>query len=263
MTNQGAPSQLSASVKTASLCSVLPPDGPTRRILKYSYGEDFDLALVDSNLAVRLAPRELAKRAWHPDRQQFAISCPGASRAASFHVEVAIPEELRIRQAVLLDAETGTNLSIVDRNINRASLYASAPLRPQTDVIAYIEAVGERSGQAAQSAITSCIAAGLLWLGVASGLDTTNPGAAVSIVLAGAALYSGFTAASGQHKLVRMIFASRRRWLLVTTAAALAGSATLALEYPCASPVDVWKIAAVVATVAALRLSWSAVRSPA
>ncbi|MBF6621478.1 MAG: hypothetical protein ITG02_14765 [Patulibacter sp.] len=206
--------------------------------------------------------RDLGKRLWRPDRQRFAVSCPGASRAASFHVEVAIPEELRICRAVLLDSETEANLSGQDRDTNRASLYAADPLALHTSVITFVEIAAERTGQVIQAALTSWIAAILLGLGVLSGLDTTNPGAAVSIVLAGTALYSGFAAGTGHHKLVRTIFASRQRWLLVTTVAALTGSATLALEYPCASPVSVWAVAAALAIFAALRLTWSAVRSP-
>ncbi len=246
------------------LFAVLAPEGPSRRILKYSYGDDFDLAVVDGDPSSPWARApKLAARIWRPDRRLFAIACPSASRAASFHVEVAIPEELRICQARLRTPEVGTDVSHVDRDVNRASLYASRPLEPRTEVIAFVEVTAERSGHLLQAALTSVIVALLLWAGVASGLSTTNPGAAVSIVLAGTALYSGFTASSGQHRLVRTIFASRQRWLLVTTLASLTGSATLALEYPCASPIGAWTVAAVAASAAALRLTWSTVRAPA
>jgi hypothetical protein len=101
----------------------------------------------------------------------------------------------------------------------------------------------------------------LLWLGVASGLDGENPGAAVSLILAGAALYSGLVTDQAEHKIVRRVFGATRRWLGVVTLAALAGSASLAMELPCERPVTVWLIAAAVSTLAALRLGWSALRA--
>ena len=48
----------------------------------------------------------------------------------------------------------------------------------------------ERRGRTIQSAATSVVVASLLWLGVHSGLDAESPDAAVSLLLAGAALYS-------------------------------------------------------------------------
>jgi hypothetical protein len=244
------------------LFAVLEPGGPNRRILKYSYGEDFDLGRAREDLRERFAPRELARNAWHPDRRRFIIECPGAWRAASFHVEIAIPEEVRFDIAVLYDFATEDPVSDADRNVNRASLYASGQIDADSDVAAYVEVAPERAGRTFQAAVTSVIIAALLWLGVSSGLDVTNPGPAVSILLAGAALFSGVAALQG-HLLVKRIFAGPRLWLLLATLAALSGSATLAMEIPDRHPVSLWRYAAIAATFAAARLTWSADRAPA
>jgi hypothetical protein len=245
------------------LFAVLAPGGPNRRILKYSYGEEFKLGRASERIRDRLAARELARHTWRPDRRRFVIECPGAWRATSFHAEIAVPEELRLDMALLYDFASDEYISDVDRNVNRASLYASGEIDAANDVAAYVEVAPERAGKTFQAAATSVIIATLLWLGVGSGLDITNPGSAVSILLAGAALFSGIAAVQGEHVLAKKVFAAARRWLLLATFAALAGSATLAMEIPDEHPVSQWRIAAVAATLASARLAWSAVRAPA
>jgi hypothetical protein len=255
-------SLLTALWSNYALFAVLPRGGSNRRILKYSYGEDFDFGRASEGIRARLAPRALARRAWRPDRRRFIIECPGAWRATSFHVEIAVPEELRFDLAVLYDFVVDEQISDVDNNVNRASLYAYREIDAASDVAAYVEVAPERTGRTFQAA-TSVIIATLLWLGVASGLDATNPGPAVSILLAGAALFSGIAAVQGEHALAKKVFAAPRRWLLLATVAALAGSATLAMEIPDQHPVSLWRYAAIAASVAAARLAWSAVRAPA
>lgn len=244
------------------LFAVLPEGGPARRILKYSYGEEFALSATRDRLRDRFAPGELIRRVWQPDCRRFSIECPGAERAASFHVEIAIPEELQIRRAVLIDFSSGQRVSEFDHHVNRAALYATEAIEQYADIVAYVEVVPERTGRPIHSAATSVVVALLLWAGVLSGLDAKNPGAAVSILLAGAALYSGLTASGGTHKLVAVIFNGPQRWLALTTLAALVGSGSLALEYPSQAPTGVWTIAAGVASLAGVRLLWSAIRSP-
>lgn len=245
-----------------ALFAVLAPGGPARRVLKYSYGDAFDMARSGESYRERFAPNALAERLGRPDRARFFIECPGAWRAASFHAEIATPEELRFDGAVLFDLSAGEAVSDFDIDVNRASLYANRELDPDADVGAYVEITPERSGRIGQAAVTSAAVAALLWFGVVSDLDAESPGAAVSLLLAGAAVFSGVAAGQGEHKLVRMLFSTSRRWLGVVTVAALAGSATFALEYPSKQPVDAWTVAAIACTVAFLRLGWAGVRAP-
>lgn len=244
------------------LFPVLQPDGPKRRVLKFSYGDAFSFASHETPLRSRLAPRDVIRRIWQPDRRQFAIESPAAWRAMSFHAEIAIPEELQFELAILWDFDADEQLSEFDIDVDRASLYASEELTADRSVDAFVEIAPERTGRTFQAAATSSVVAGLLWLGVVSGLDASNPGAAVSILLAGAALFSGLSAVQGEHRLLRRVFAASRRWLGVISLAALTGSASLAMELPSEHPVCVWKIAAIISTFAAARLIWSAIRAP-
>lgn len=66
----------------------------------------------------------------------------------------------------------------------------------------------------------------------------------------------------GEHRLVKRVFAASRRWLILVTFAALVASALLALELPDAQPIAQWRVAALVASAAALRLAWAAIRAP-
>jgi hypothetical protein len=252
------------------LFAVLPSGGASRRILKYSYADDFDLSLPPGTWRQQLAPSVLAQRVSRPDRKHFKVQFDGAWRAASFHAEVAIAEELRFDFGVLFDEERVTDrnpepdllLSSVESDVDRLSVYASSDLTGAQKPAIFLEVSAEQAGRPSQAAATSLVVAGLLWLGVRSGLDAQNPGAAVSTLLAGAALFTGFEATQGRHRLVRKVFAAPRRWLAVVTLTGLTASASLAMEYPKADPVRLWRVCAIICSISAARLLWSAVRAP-
>jgi len=262
------------------LFAALPLNGPDRRVIKYSYGEDFPLGPPWQRLADRYRPSEVLRRARYPDRTSFLIDCPAAWRAASFHMEIAIPEDLRIASAELVrfplgdggggddgdgggggDDEPIADLGEPDKDVNRAALYAAAAIEPHDDVRAYVEIYSEREGPATRAALTAIAVAALLWLGWGSGLDASAPGAAVSLLLAGGAVVSGFAAVTGFHIIVNKILRSRRRALVLVVVCALAASASLAMEVPDRRPLEIWLAAAILCSLAALRLGWSAVRA--
>lgn len=248
------------------LFAVIDQSCANRRILKYSFGEDFRFEKrVTASLSERVAPSAVLDRIWRPGRKQFELLCTGAWRAESFHFELVIPEELRIDMAFLYDFDREEVLSMPDRNRNRASLYPEQPISDDLDVAAYVVIAPERRGKAIQAAVTGAAVSALIWLGVLSGLDYTNPdapGASASIVVAGAALYSGITAVRGEPSLVSQVFFASRFLLGCVSVCALAASATLAMEVPNAKPTVVWLVGAIVASLASLYLIWSAVRAP-
>jgi hypothetical protein len=147
-------------------------------------------------------------------------------------------------------------------NVDRAALYASPPLDEGQPMTAFAIVAPERAGRTTQAALTSLAVSALLWLGVASELDASSPDPAVSILLAGAALFSSLTAAQGEHRLLRRVFVASRRWLILVTFTALAASASLAMEIPDTRPVEAWVVAAVMCSAAAARLGWAAIRAP-
>lgn len=242
------------------LFAVLPSDGPARRILKYSYSEDFTGSIKAATWWYRF--QLWLRGVWLPDRRLFVIECPGAGRAASFHLEITTAEELRFAQAVLFYDETGETASEYDVNVNRASLYPAEPV-DEFGLDAFVEVAPERTGAASQAAATSFIVAALLWAGYLSDLDVSTPGPAVSLLVGGAALFSGISATRGEHRLVKKVFSWARFWLTIVTIAGLVASASLALEIPDEHPTEVWKWAAIVCTVAAVQRFWAAIRSPA
>jgi hypothetical protein len=248
------------------LFAVIERDCADRRILKCSFSEDFRFDKEQSpSLSERIAPSALLDRVWNPGRRTFQLLCPGAWRADSFHVEVAIPEELRIDMAVLYDFGREEVLSMPDRDRNRASLYPARPITPDLDAVAYVVIAAERRGGTIQAAVTGVIVSTLIWVGVISGLSFENPdapGASASIVLAGAALYSGITAARGEPSLVSQVFFASRILLGCISICALAASASLAMEVPSTRPTNVWLVGAIVATCASIWLVWLALRAP-
>ena len=249
------------------LFAALAPGGPPRRVLKYSYGEDFPLDPRWESGRDKYAAGEIWWRMRHPDRAWFVIDCQGAWRSRSFHMEIAIPEELRIAKADLVvfpeagEGATVAPLGRSDHQVNRAALYADREVAAHDDVRATVEIVAERDGGATRAALTAVAVAVLLWAGRASGLDAATPGAAVSLLLAGGAVVSGFAAAGGHHIIVDKLLRNRRRSLVVVVVCALTASASLAMELPSAHPLGVWLAAAIVCSCAALRLAWSAVRA--
>lgn len=245
------------------LFAVLAPGGRNRRILKYAYSEDLDLTGHALAADAIPSPAVLLDAVRFPDRHPFLIRCDGAWRARSFHVELVLPDELRFSVAALVDADTDAVVGSDDRGGNRASLYAVREVDAEQSVIAAALVGPERRGRVSHTSGTAMVVASLLWLGVASGLDHGEPDAAVSILLGGAALYSGVAAVSGESQLVSAVFRASRRWLVVVTVAALAASACLAMGVPSAHPVGVWVAAALACSLAAVRLGWSAVRADA
>jgi len=249
------------------LFAVLAPGGNDRRVLKYGYGDALALEPPWKGLRDRYAPGELWWRLGNPERTRFFIDCPAAWRAASFHMEIAVPEDLRVAYAVLgryePDDPEGAieHLGPADQLSNRAALYAATPIAPHDDVRAYVEVVSEREGGATRAAMTAIAVASLLWVGWLSELDAAAPGAAVSLLLAGGAVVSGFAATTGDHIIVNRMLRGRRRILTLVAIAALAASASLAMEIPDRTPLEVWLAAAIICSIAALRLSWSALRA--
>lgn len=243
------------------LFAVLGQGGPNRRIAKFSYGGDFGEPEPGS-FRERFDPKYVAMGAWQPDRKYFYIDFPMAAYAASFHTEIVIPEELRIERAFLWDFLRERPISDMAESVNRGSLFASVDIDDDDEVKAIVQIAPERRGLSLQAATSGAFVTAFLWLGVLSGLDAQNPSAAVSLLLGGAALFSGVAASRGEHPLVRSVFSAPRRWLFLVSVVAFAAAAALALQVPCPHPVGVWRTCAILSSVATARLVWSAVQAP-
>lgn len=247
------------------LYAVLEPGGARRRIIKFSYGNETRFGLPRYSWSGGLTQffSDLWQSIWWPDMRWFNVECSALSRTSSYHLEVAFPDDLRADRAALFDLDSSDRVSSVVRNKNRLSLYAEADTATTLgkDLHALIAFRPERLGRLSAAAGTSILVAGLLWFGVASGLDAETPSAAVTTILTGMAVFSGWTAVKGENSIVVMMLSYIKKYLALVLVAAVVASASLALEFPDCETVTVWKWCAIASTVAALRLTWSAVRA--
>jgi len=216
----------------------------TRRVLKYRY---------EQSLTWRAVARIPQRLGWEP--LVIATEAPEASRAASYHAEIEIPEELRIDGSFIHDAKTPT-IYAIDGEADRAALHApSVPIgsRPRLTFGVRLE----RSGFPTVAMATAWITALILVLGACFGNLSTPaaPEAALSLLLAGSALFAGAVARSGEHELVSAMFFLPRVLLVSNALVGLAAGAVLALGLSPSLIMATWHAAAVIASVTAGILS--------
>lgn len=247
---------LKALASNYVVCAVLPAVGVGRRVIKCSFAADIPQSRDEGSWVASLWRRLRA-----PDSAEFFIDFPSAWRARSFHVEIAIPEELRIQVAGLYDFSDPSPVSDLDEDANRASLYLSSPVDSDSETIGHVRIIPERSGRIEQAAWLGFAVSLLLWVGVISGLKASNPAPAVTILLAGSAIYSGLISFGGEHRVVTAIYSAPRRWLRRLAFASLLATGSLALEFPSPRPSGVWTVSAILATLATARLALSAARA--
>jgi hypothetical protein len=192
-----------------------------RRILKYAYDEHLLLGGQASR------PRRLARRlGWSPFVVDVAV--PTAAHAASYHAEVIVPEELRL-DAWIVDTRTDELLSTdIERSVDRASLHAPR-VALDAEPLLVTAIVAERADLPTVAFATSAVTSLLLLCGALFGdFGTPTAGSAVALLLAGSVLFATTVARSGEHRLVRGIFAGPRWLLSIVAVAALAAAASVA-----------------------------------
>ncbi|HMT06311.1 MAG: hypothetical protein KDB48_05270 [Solirubrobacterales bacterium] len=242
------------------LFAVIPSPEMRRHIVKFSYGDDFDFS------------DRLREPRWHlhglldwirtPDGQRFIIDNEVSHWAESFHLEIAIPEELRIRAAVLFEETEAGPESVGDPelNVDRASLYAPAGHDANVDA-ALVELIPERSGQIVQRFSIGLLVTATLLLGSFVGFDQGTSDAAVSILLVGAALFSGVSASAGRHILVTKVFTGARKATMLVAIAAVIGALSLTLDLSAATRSNIWLAGGTLALMATARLALATIRA--
>ena len=219
-----------------------------RRILKYAYDEH----LQPGGRASR--SRRFARRlGWSPLVVDVAVST--AVHAASYHAEVVVPEELRL-DAWILDERTDELLSTdIERAVDRASLHAPRVALDAEPLL--VTAISpERADLPTLAFATSAVTALLLLFGAAFGdLGSPTAGSSVALLLAGSVLFATAVARSGEHRLVRGIFAGPRWLLSIVAIAALTAAASVAFGADDGLRDVVWYCAGGVSLVACLILA--------
>lgn len=220
-------------------------DVAKRRVLKFSYEEAFETA----------KPDVLERLGWRP--LLVGLDAPGASRGASYHAEVVIPEELRFEACFLYDDETGRTFAD-DGSADRAALYAArVPLGARTKLLFGLKA--ERTSFPIVGATIAWINALLLLAGVLVGdLDPERADSAVAVLLAASAVFAGAIARSGEHRVVQVFFAGPRLLLAVAALSALAAGGALAYGLSSSAICTIWWVTAVICLTVALMLTATA-----
>jgi hypothetical protein len=226
-----------------------------RRILKFAYDEHIQFVRGRQHWARRLARR----LGWSP--LVIDVAVPAAAHTASYHAEVVVPEELRL-DAFILDARTDELLSTnIERGVDRASLHAPrVGLDAEPVLVTAIRA--ERAELPTIAFATSAVTALLLLVGAALGeLGSPTAGSSVALLLAGSVLFATAVARSGEHRLVRGVFAGPRWLLSVVAIAALAAAAGVAFGADDGARDTIWFAAGAISLLSCLGLAVAFVRA--
>jgi hypothetical protein len=225
-------------------------DVQRRRLFKYSY--EFPLTRLQFSMGSRLGWESLPIQA----------EVPVAARTASYHAEIVVPEELRIDGSFIFDAEQSGVVYAVEGETDRALLYASEIPRDARPFLVFAVRL-ERPGFPFVAAAIAWATALILIVGARFGdlSPSASPGAPLSLLLAGSALFAGAVARSGEHRLVRVLFFGPRIVLVLNALAGLVAGAVLALGFCNQVVSTTWNAAAVIAVLGACILSITFYRS--
>jgi hypothetical protein len=224
------------------LCAVV-NDVSRRRVIKFAYDEPLARAGLYSHF----------------------YDAPGCTEAASYHAEVAVPDEMRARTTRLVDNVTGAVLAEGPRDADRPFVYYAADtgrrLEPGLSV-RYGTEKGRFLVPAALVAWVIALELALPWLFADLTHLAAFGGPAISVLLSITAVFSALVLRSGEHPLVRFMLARYRLCLVAATLGAVLAGATLAFRAGGDVLAWCWGIGALVAVVAAGILSVEAARAP-
>ena len=195
----------------------------------------------------------------------YFIGARGCTEAESYHLEVAVPADLKARRTLLVDAATGRRLAAGGRNTDRPALYfrAEAPL-PETPELV-IDFAAERWRFLAPAAFVASIIALLiappfLFSDLTALPDTA--GAAVGLVLSASAVFSVLILRTDEHPLLRLMLVRGRALLAASTVAALFAAASIGFRTAEWVIEGTWALAALVSVLTAGILIVEAIRAP-
>ncbi|HWM12190.1 MAG TPA: hypothetical protein VNO82_22710 [Solirubrobacteraceae bacterium] len=196
----------------------------------------------------------------------YAYDAAGCTEAWSYHLEVAVPTDLKARTTQLWDAGTGVELVSGARDSDRPALYFVAdPVRPPTQPEVVVDYGAERSRFIAPAAIVATVIAllvalPLLFADLAALSGSAGP--AIGIVLSTSAVFSALVLRTDEHPLLRRLLVRYRLCLAASTLVALFAGAALGFQAEKWVIELTWAIAAVVSVLTAAILVVAVARSP-
>jgi hypothetical protein len=216
-----------------------------RRIFKFAYDERF----------TRLP------------RLTHFYAAPGCTEAWSYHVEVAVPQDLRARTTTLAEEKTDAVLATGDRNSDRPALYFSAdPTEEQVERPGlFVQYGAERwrflaPGAVVATVIALLVAPPLLFADLSALAGSAGP--AIGLVLSTSAVFSVLVLRTDEHPLLRVMLLPYRLCLVVCALAALFAAAALGFQARAWIIEVTWGLAALASVVAAGILIVATVRAP-
>lgn len=225
------------------LCAVL-DDVAKRRIVKFAYDEPLG----------------------RPDRREHFYGTQGCTEAASYHVELAVPEGMRARTADIVDNRTGEQLLEGPQDSDRPGLHYVAGAEAEIEPGLRVNYATERSGFLVPAMLVAWVLTlelGLAWaFADLEGIARTG-GPAVAVLLSVSAVFSSLVLRAGEHPLVQLVLARYRMLLGAATLAAVAAGGTLAFRGSEVLLNWTWGVGALVALVTAGILSIEVARAPA
>jgi hypothetical protein len=191
---------------------------------------------------------------------------PGCVEAWSYHVEVAVPQDLKARTTHLMDEATGAVLATGARDADRPALYYSAdpalpPMLPLV-VVRYGAERGRFLGPAAIVASVITLLVALPWLFADLDALASSAGPAIGLVLSTSAVFSALVLRTDEHPLVRRLLIRFRLSLVASTLAALFAAAALGFQASDWVIDATWSVAALVSALTAGILVVAVIRSP-
>ena len=215
-----------------------------RRVFKFAYDEPYSLR---PGLA-------------------YVYDAPGSSEAWSYHLEVAVPTDLKARSTRLWDAETHEVLVTGALDADRPALYFVAdPAHPPARPEVVVDYGAERSRFIAPATIVASVIALLVAPPAAfADLETLSDsaGPAIGIVLSTSAVFSALVLRTDEHPLLRRLLVRYRLCLVASTLAALFAAASLGFQAESWIIGLTWAVAAVVSVLTAAMLLVAVARSP-
>jgi hypothetical protein len=194
----------------------------------------------------------------------FGFEAQGCTEALSYHLEVAVPDDLKARRTRLVDTATRRRLAAGEPDTDRPALYfrAEAPVPEAPWVL--VDFAVERWRFLAPAALVATIIALLvaptfLFADLRALPDTA--GAAV-LVLSTSAVFSLLILRSYEHPLLRLMLVRARMLLAASTVAALFAAASIGFRTASWVIEGTWALAALVSVLTAGILILETLRAP-
>jgi hypothetical protein len=195
-----------------------------------------------------------------------AYNATGVTEAWSYHVEVAVPSDLRARTTTLGDTGTEAVLAAGERNSDRPAIYFSAdPAAGLVRPWLRVRYGAERWRFLAPAAIVAAVIAllvvpPLFFADLPSLAGSAGP--AIGIVLSTSAVFSALVLRTDEHPLLRLMLVRYRLCLVACTLAALFAAAALGFQAASWVVYTTWGLAGLVSAIAAGILIFEAMRAP-